>query len=729
MKKMTCAILFLGPLILQAQVRGHVADSSRHPLDSAQTLKTAEITGTRPIVERKLDRTTFNVENSAIAGSGTAWEALEKASGIQIRSDNSIAADKKSVQVYLDGKPLHLTGDDLANYLQGMPASLISKIEVFSNPPANFDAEGGAVINIVTKKIKTQGLGITGNAGGTEASYTSYNAGALISYHKDRLNIYGNYAYTDKKFVRIQDDYVTYSNPTGPTFWDSRGHNLIESHTNSYNAGADYQLAKNQTISLTTTGTIREGTLTTTTPTTITDLNSQALDSTLQTTAQTTNHSHRQLYGLNYGAKFDSAKKTLNFDLDYSPYHYSQLQYVNNSTSYPDGHPTADNYHIFTNSGQQIRIEWGNIDYTQHLGKNWTMSTGAKYSNISTDSRFDYYDNAVAPPQYEPGNSDHFIYTEKTSALYASFSGSIGPVTLEGGLRGEDTHTKGYSVNLDSTSLRNYFKLFPTLFVDYKTDENHEWQFRYSYRVDRPGYALLNPAKHYANPYNYLAGNPALEPSYIQNIELAYVIHKNYTVSAFYTATHDFFSNVTVQDNTNDLFYDTFENLDLSMSTGLKFAVVIKPFPWWEMSNTIEGYYAQEKSAYLSGSYNYHTLSYDGNTLQSFTIDRHNGLKCEVSGFYYSPGIQAIFKAAHYSELDAGVKINVLKGQGTLKLAANDIFYGNTYHIRVNYLAQNNGFYQSNDTRNWSLTFTYRFGGKSAAMQKRAAAEEEKRLQ
>jgi outer membrane receptor for ferrienterochelin and colicin len=272
---------------------------------------------------------------------------------------------------------------------------------------------------------------------------------------------------------------------------------------------------------------------------------------------------------------------------------------------------------------------------------------------------------------------------------------------------------------------RQYFKLFPTLYTVYKLNDDNELQFTYSYRVDRPGYALLNPAKHYATPYNYLQGNPDLQPAFVQNLELGYTYKKELNLTAYYTATHDRFSNITVQDNVNHLFYDSFQNLGLSMNTGLRLSAPVHPANWWEISLTVEGYYQKEASNYLQGSYDYRKFSYDGTTTQSFTINKKIGLKAEVTAFYNAPGIQGIFKAGQNSEVDAGIKTNILNGNGTLKLAFGDIFYSNTYHISVNYLNQNNGFYQRNDTRNGTLSFSYRFGKNVTAARKRSTSNDE----
>jgi len=693
--------------------------------DSKQ-LKEVTISASKPIIERKIDRVTFNVENSIVASGGSAWDALTKAPGVQTTVSNTITANKKDVQLYMDGKSLHLSGDDLANYLQGLPSDVIAKIEVFSNPPAMFDAQGASVINIITKKSKGQGLNVTLNGGLTQATYTGYTASANFNYRKDKLNIYGSYGYTLRHTGREQHDYVTYTNGDNSSFWDSPGYNVTESRSNNYKLGADYQISDKQIIGFLVTGNNRKGSIISNTPTTVTTNGSSVADSTLQTASNTATHGNRFAYNLNYNLKLDTAGQSLNVDLDYSPYKSEYDQYVDNYTTLPDGSQNSP-YHIYTPTAQTINIYSGKIDYNYKLGKRWSLTSGLKYSSIQSTNNFDFYNNGGAEPVLVTANSNHFNYTENTAAAYTSINGSIGRWTFEGGLRGEYTHTRGYSITLDSLNKRQYFKLFPTLFMVYKLNEDNDLQFTYGYRIERPEYARLNPAKHYANPYSYLVGNPTLQPAFVQNLELGYTYKKQYNITAYYTATHDVFSNITVQDNVTHVFYDTQQNLGLSVNTGIRVSAPFHPTSWWEMNVMAEGYYQREKSAYLEGSYDFHAFAYDANTTQSFSLIKKIGLKAEITAMYNSPGIQVIFRGNHNSEVDAGIKANILNSQGTLKLAAGDIFYTNTYHITVNYLNQNNGFYQKNDTRNATLSFTYRFGKNVAAARKRSTASEEEK--
>lgn len=725
MKKTLFFLLLSVPILLHAQQKPDTVKAIPQP--ESKQLGMVTISATRPVIERKIDRIIFNVENSILAAGGNAWDALGKAPGVQLRADNTVTANKKAVKIYLDGKPLHLSGDDLASYLQGLPADLLSKVEVFSNPPAMFDAEGSSVINIITKKSKNQGFNGTLNSAVTQATYGSYSASSTFNYRKDKLNIYGSYGYRYSKRAHDQHDYVTYHTPGNQSYWDSPGFTKFESRSHNYRAGADYQLSDNQILGFLMTGSNRKGNTISNTPTYVTNNLKASPDSVLQSRERTPARGSLYAYNINYNLKLDTSGKSLNVDLDYSPYRSNRDQYLDNQTFLPDGSITSSPYHIYTPTLQNIDIYSGKLDYNYKLGRRWSLTSGLKYSSIRSQNNFDFYNIGGSQPELVAANSDHFQYTENTAAAYTSITGSIGKWTFQGGIRGELTHTRGFSQTLDSLNKRQYFKLFPTLFVTYKISDNNELQLNYGYRIQRPGYALMNPAKHYANPYSYLVGNPSLQPAFVQNIELGYTYHKDFNITAYYTATHDVFSNITVQDNVNKIFYDTQANLGLSVNTGIRLSAAFHPAGCWNMTFMTEGYYQQEKSVYLEGSYNYHKFSYDATTTQSFTIDQKLGLKAEITGTYNSPAIQVIFKNGINYFVDAGLKATILNGQGTIRLAVADIFYSNTYRISVNYLNQDNGFYQRNDTRNGSLSFSYRFGKNIAGSRKRSTSSDEEK--
>src|SRR5690606_30583473 len=105
------------------------------------------------------EKLTVNVSRSILARGGTAFEVLTRTPGV-IEQGNTVQFRGRSVVIYINGRPSNFRSNALKQFLETMPSSGISKIEVITNPSAKYDAQGGSVINIVT--VKNANLGLSG---------------------------------------------------------------------------------------------------------------------------------------------------------------------------------------------------------------------------------------------------------------------------------------------------------------------------------------------------------------------------------------------------------------------------------------------------------------------------------------------------------------------------------------------------------------------------------------
>lgn len=688
---------------------------------SEHVIQEVTVTKRKPVIERKIDRVSFNVENSIIASGGSAWEALTKAPGVQISSANAVTANRKNVRIYLDGKPLQLSGDDLVTYLQGMPSDQVAQIEIFSNPPAQFDAEGASVVNIITKKAKKQGFNLSLNGGITQGTYTGFTGNTTFNYRKNKWNIYGNYGFTRRKTIQDHNTFINY----GSALWNGTNRSVYHSNTHAYRLGADYQISGNQVLGFLMTGNNRTGGNEGQTLTRITSP-AMKLDSTLNTDNYASSLGNQYAYNLNYNLKLDSAKSSLNIDLDYSPFRNANRSFTDNITLLPNGSVNSG-FFIYTPSSQDISILSGKADYHFKAGKELDVTSGIKYSSTRSISIFDYFNRNGSVLTAVEANRNHFTYHENVASAYASVSGSLGSWSFQSGLRGEYTRTSGFQKTLNQLNERNYFKLFPTLFLQYKPNDSHEFLLNYAYRIERPEYNRLNPAKRFSSPYSVYVGNPALQPAFVHSVEAGYTYKQKYNLTAYYTSTRDVFTNIDVQDNETQRYYGTQANLGLSAMAGLRFSGQIKPAPWWEVNIIADGYRQREKSDYLSGSYDNHMVSFSGSLNQSFSIDKETGLKAEINGMYNSAGIQGVYRARPNSFVDIGVKMNILNNAGTLRLAVTDVFNKNNNQVSINFQDQQSRFFYQRESRFVSLSLLYRLGKNVAASRNRTTASEEER--
>ncbi|MCU9931089.1 hypothetical protein OFL77_27545, partial [Escherichia coli] len=68
----------------------------------------------------------------------------------------------KQLEVFMDGRPLNISSNELNGFLEGMPANAIEKIEIITQPGAEFPAtSGGAILNIITNKNAKKFLSAT----------------------------------------------------------------------------------------------------------------------------------------------------------------------------------------------------------------------------------------------------------------------------------------------------------------------------------------------------------------------------------------------------------------------------------------------------------------------------------------------------------------------------------------------------------------------------------------
>ena len=130
-------------------------------LQSGVNLQEVNVIGRKPTVTREIDRMVFDVSNSIVAIGGSTWETLGKAPMVRTDMSGNVMVNGRGAMVLIDDKPIQMSASELQAYLESIPSEDIAKIEIITNPPAKYDAQGGVLINIVSKKNRN--LGWNGN--------------------------------------------------------------------------------------------------------------------------------------------------------------------------------------------------------------------------------------------------------------------------------------------------------------------------------------------------------------------------------------------------------------------------------------------------------------------------------------------------------------------------------------------------------------------------------------
>jgi len=683
----------------------------------AKTLKDANVTSQKPFVEQQIDRVIVNVDAMITSAGSNALDVLTKSPGVFVGSEGDISLNGKGgVLVLIDNKPTYLSQQDMSNYLKSIPSGMLDKIELFSNPPARYEAAGNAVINIRLKKNGAQGLNGSLTVSYGQGVYWKSNDAFNISYRNKKINVFANLSYagdrnySDERFTRY------YYNADGSLHTAVLMETRYKNSADAVNArvGMDYFISSKTTWGILLTGLTRPRKDTR-------GYNSDQYNGLMKLDSAGTGSLDGKYkwrnggINLNFQHRFDKPGKEINADLDYVRYSSHGDQFSWNSVYLPDG-SLADNsvfsYVLPTN----IHIYSARADYTHPLNNTAKLEGGVKSSYVSTDNGTWYYDQSggIATPDY--GQTNHFLYKENINSVYANFRKEWRRWGAQAGLRLENTvsrgHLLGNAVIKDSSFERNYTNAFPTAYLSYKLDSvgRNTLVISYGRRIVRPNYQQLNPFLLYRDKYSYSAGNPYLNAAYNNHIELSYRYKHYLSISPFY----DKIDGIAFQSTepAGNIFITRPENLVSGHMVGLSVNLSLSPVKWWMFN--LNGNLANvvNKGSLFGQDLDQKATAGGLSLLNQFRFGK--SWAGEISGFFRCRTIAGQLVIDPVYSINAGLQKSVWKNKGLIRLKMDDIFYSIRTKDKTTALKLAEAFHTARtDSRVCGLSFTYRFGTES----------------
>jgi iron complex outermembrane receptor protein len=676
------------------------------------TLREITISSKKPLIERRIDKLVLNVESSPLAAGGSVMDVLQTAPGVSVNDNIISVKGRKGVTIMIDGRPGILSSSDMANILQSLPASSISKIEVIANPSSQYDAAGnGGIINIITKRSKAQGFNGTLNASSGFGVYPKYNGGGSLNYKENRISLFGNY------FINRSKRFSEYTSTRAidSIFFNESGRSKTERTAHNYQAGIDWQTSARSTIGFSMTGNIADNR-------DKEDFNTDFIkikkDSSLLAANLTNADYNTSSWNLNHDLQLDTSGKTLKTNIDYSRFIWHNDGRYNNTYNNQDGSPMRDMETLRNNSEVLIKIGSIKIDYTQPVKtKMMTVSAGIKASWVRTDSDIQFHRKISSGWELDEGRTNHFVFDEYITAGYVSVNKKVKDYEFQVGLRAEHTHNKGNLLTGNITNRNDYLKLFPTVFVSKELNGSQTINFSYGKRINRPSYEDLNPFIYYNSPYSFYQGNSFLRPELSNNFDLEYSLNDEWLISLSYSNTKDYFTYLTYLDDITRVSKETINNFRRYVSYGTSISLDKDLVDWWHLSASIDAYYEAFNSFYRTRDFKNSIISVNGDLTASFTPGKNNTIV--LMGIYRSPTFDGIKKTYARYRVDAGYEKGWLNKNLVLKLAVKDIFY--TYRNNgINRIENlNSEFFNRGDTRVFSIDLTYKFGNQKLKARKR----------
>ena len=684
----------------------------------------------KPFVERRSDRLIVNVEGSILSSGASAMEVLERSPGVIVSAGDAISIRGRSGIIFMiDGKPTPMSGQELANFLRGMPSSSIERIEIITNPSAKYDAAGNAgIIDIRLKKDQNQGTNGTLTANYAQGVYPKAGAGISLNHRKKKINVFGGYNYNYRKGfndLKLYRSFFEEGQRTGA--YDQKNYLVIPYHFNMGRIGLDYSISPNTII-----GFLASGNLNKFKPNGVNRSNVENENQDVISSFSTTNDSRdlwpSYAFNGNFKHTFPKNKVELSVDLDYARYWNETEQRF--TTRYYDleGQENLPFYLLVGDLNGNLNIKSAKADLVFPLSEKTRFEAGVKGSIVSADNNLEFFNESdAANPVFDSTISNHFIYEEQINAAYINFTHNWTKFSIQSGLRIENTMADGIQLINDKSFERNYTDLFPSVFLNYNFSDNYGMGLSMSRRLDRPSYRQLNPFKFFLDPTTYQEGNPFLNPQFTWSFEWNHTIAQRYTVTLSYALTTDNITQVIGPvEGVDRVTVQTDKNLDNVEYYSLSASVPFNIGTWFNSINNISAYKGNYKGNYANTFLNDGNVVFDFNTSNTFMLG--NDWSAELNFNYHSQELYAFMDLNPQWGLGGGISKQLFKKKGTIKLAFTDIFWENLPSALITFRDYTEYFDVHRETRQAIVSYTHRFGDNKLAPSRRrvGGAEEEK---
>ncbi|MBN8878116.1 MAG: TonB-dependent receptor [Sphingobacteriales bacterium] len=683
----------------------------------AQAMSGVTVTAKKPAIEQKPGKMVVNVDASPTNVGLNALELLEKSPGVTVDNDGNISVKgKQGVLILIDGKPTYMSGADLTALLKNMQSTSLDQIEIMTNPPAKYDAAGNSgIINIKTKKGIVKGMNGNANLGYTQGLYGRVNGGVNLNYRNNKLNIFGGYnGGTYEGYNRLLIDRRMYDEDKVTILrtidQNSRPH--FKGAYHNVKAGVDYYFSKKDVAGIVVNGSFNGNDED---PYSLTNIrnNTGLITNKLESIANNNRKSSNLTTNFNYKHTFDSTGREISADLDYAYYNNKNRTSLTTKSFDANNNQDAPDVLLTGKIPSDIRIYSAKVDYVHPFKNGLRLEAGAKTSVVKTDNKVNYLRDGLEAAD----RNNHFIYDENINAAYAILSRSIKKWELTAGLRMENTIAKGHQISNDSSFKRNYTNLFPNVGAGYNMNEKNQFNLSYSRRISRPDYDDLNPFIFFLDSLTYGQGNPYLQPQFTNNFEFSHTYNRFLTTTINYTNTTDIITDLLKQNTEKNITYQTKDNFSSMKQWGISLMANVPITKWWSANIYTNVFHNDYSGLYNNDPVKVKFTSFLGNMTNTFILGK--GWNAELSGWYRSKAAEGILVANDMGAMNAAITKQLFDKKGTLKLGVRDILWTQQFSGYAKYSDINVDISSRRDSRQFNLSFSYRFGKKNIAPARR----------
>jgi len=644
-------------------------------------------------------------------------DVLRKTPGVTVDQEDGIfIGGRITPAVFIDGKPVVMSNQELQAYLRSLSPEMVESVEVNTNPSSKYDAEFKGIIDIKLKRNVNLGLKASYN-GNIYVNKFNYRENTFnISYHTGRVTYNLQTGYNDgistyryHALQRLANTNImrtqTYQEDAGKVY--------------NLQAGADFNLNDKNRLGINLRGNfrnndrIRTGSLYTTDKTGT------------QLVFNTASENPTDYSQYNYGMTADYSFQNKGFKLVFLGNYLSVKNKQNDDFINKDS--VTENLLSYWKSDliNKMNIYTAQIDVSQKMG-NADLEAGVKYSNSDTQNNIRYDTLSVGSHfVFDPSRSNIFSYKEKIWAGYLAYRQKMGNLQINAGLRFENTNSISNAITVDSVVSRNYLKWLPSLSASYTFNKFSELSLSYSRKITRPAFSQLNPFRFYFSPLNYWIGNPYLLPSFTSQIKATYR-YKNWVTSFTIGKEKDVMTRYPLYNPQTNILEYLGTNLPYRNFAVLETSFPVRVTKWWNITSQIAGYYNYEFRPYLNEVFALNIYNYELRINQVFSLPK--GFTVNVFGAYESKTGNSLYSIKPRYTVDVSVQKAWFDNKLNTKIGFNNLF--DSYDQRLEFRHKqimDNRFTHWWDSSRLVFSLSYNIGSSKYQVKETQKTEEENR--
>ena len=683
-------------------------------VSSVESLEGVDVVGQSAEVEIRLDKRVYNVGKNNLIRGGTVSDVLENVPSVSVDIDGNIELrGNNNVRILVDGKPSGLVGLGGIDALTRLPAESIEKVEVITSPSARYQAEGATgIINIILAKRFLKGLNGVFNlsAGKNE----TYSGSANLNYRKGKFNFFTNSGYSDRtnKGKAVQDNVYKTPLESVERYIEKRLFNRKRQGFN-INVGLDFQMTEKSSLTMSYLTNERDGD-----DRTINEQSQYQTDGVLVTNRfeNEIDQEDSNQFSVDFEHQFNKQGHKLTATLQTERNDETEISDIN---SFFENGQTSDDSEINSTVESQER-NLAQVDYVYPIGKNTQFEAGYRSTDNKRMIDFEVQiidDNDTAT--IDQNLSNVLDFEQEVHALYTQYGKKINSFSFLTGLRFENTRI--FVEQLDSSSPlnnKNYNDYFPTLNLGWEISPTASVTLGYNRRISRPNAWTLNPFQSRSSKTSYFQGNPKLDPSYSNGVDIGYLKqYKKVTLnsSVYYRKSTDAVSRVAiVTDETvfvNGIETPVIRRLPINLGTveqfGVEFNTSLRLVKGMRTNASVNFFRRIEEGNYQGMSYDTDNTSWSGNLSNSYRLPF--AIQSQFSLRYRGPNESSFGKSKGFLYTDLALSKDLLNDNATINFRFSDLFNTGKYDYQtITPVAVTDGIYQRRKPT-YILTFTYRF--------------------